>query len=154
VSFAVTDAVFDPEADDPDVSAPDLHYETTVRVRYSDLDTLGHVNNAVYVTLCEEARVDYFRDVLHQGVHDISFVLARQELDYERTIPDVGDATVAVGVTDVGRTSFTMGYELRFRGQTVATAETVQVMIDETGDPTAVPDEFRERVAAARSNDD
>jgi acyl-CoA thioester hydrolase len=131
---------------------PDLHYEASVDVRYSDLDTFGHVNNVVYATLCEEARVHYFRDVLDLGVHEISFVVARMELDYRRPIPDVGEATVAVAITDFGRTSFTMGYALRYAGETVATAETVQVAVDEEGQPVEVPDGWRERVATARSD--
>jgi acyl-CoA thioester hydrolase len=134
------------------MSDSDLHYHATVDVRYSDLDTFGHVNNAVYATFCEEARVHYFRDVLDLGVHEISFVVARLELDYERAIPDVGEATVAVGITDFGRTSFTMGYELRYEGEPVATAETVQVAVDEDGRPIDVPDSWRDRVAAARSD--
>jgi acyl-CoA thioester hydrolase len=133
---------------------PDLHYESAVEVRYSDLDTFGHVNNAVYATLCEEARVDYFRDVFELGVHDISFVVARMELDYGKAIPDVGDVTIAVGITGFGRTSFTMGYELRYGDDVVATAETVQVAVDEAGEPIEVPDEWRERVAAARTRAD
>jgi acyl-CoA thioester hydrolase len=127
----------------------DLHYEATVAVRYSDLDTFGHVNNAVYATLCEEARVHYFRDVMGLSVHEISFVIARLELDYERAIPDVGEAVIAVDITGFGRTSFTMGYELRHGGETVATAETVQVMVDDEGRPTEIPDGWRARVAAA-----
>jgi acyl-CoA thioester hydrolase len=134
------------------MSGPDLHYRTTVEVRYCDLDTFGHVNNAVYATFCEEARVDYFRDVLDQGVHEVSFVIARLELDFERSIPDVGAATVAVGITGFGRTSFTMEYELRYEGEVVASGETVQVTVDDDGRPTAVPEEWRERVAAARSD--
>ena len=134
------------------MSGPDLHYRTTVEVRYCDLDTFGHVNNAVYATFCEEARVDYFRDVLDQGVHEVSFVIARLELDFERSIPDVGAATVAVGITGFGRTSFTMGYELRYEGEVVASGESVQVAVDDDGRPTAVPEEWRERVAAARSD--
>jgi acyl-CoA thioester hydrolase len=129
----------------------DLHYETTVGVRYTDLDTFGHVNNAVYATLCEEARVDYFADVLDQGVHEISIVIARLELDYRRAIPDVGDATVAVGITGFGRTSFTMQYALTYDGERVATAESVQVVVDDDGQPVTVPDDWPAKVDAARS---
>lgn len=127
----------------------DLHYETTVEVRYTDLDTFGHVNNAVYATLCEEARVHYCADVLDQGVHDISFVIVRLELDYHKTIPDVGAVTAAIGITDIGRTSFTMQYELSYEGETVATAETVQVTVDEDGTPVEVPDDWADRITAA-----
>lgn len=134
------------------MSGPDLHYRTSVEVRYCDLDTFGHVNNTVYATFCEEARVDYFRDVLDQGVHDVSFVVARLELDFERSITDVGTVTAAVGITGFGRTSFTMEYELRYEGEVVANGESVQVAVDDDGRPMTVPEEWRERVAAARSD--
>jgi acyl-CoA thioester hydrolase len=45
-----------------------------------------------------------------------------------------------------------MGYELRYDGETVATAETVQVAVDDHREPTEVPEEWRERVATARSD--
>jgi acyl-CoA thioester hydrolase len=47
-----------------------------------------------------------------------------------------------------------MGYELRYGDDVVATAETVQVAVDEAGEPIEVPDEWRERVAAARTRAD
>jgi acyl-CoA thioester hydrolase len=34
-------------------------YLTYLRVRYSDLDTLGHVNNAAYVTYMDQAAIDH-----------------------------------------------------------------------------------------------
>ena len=130
------------------MDAPDLHYETSIDIRYTDLDTFGHVNNAVYATLCEEARVDYFADVLDIGVHDISIVIARLELDYRRAIQDVGSATVATEITDIGRTSFTMQYELRHDDTVVATGESVQVAVDDDGSPVEVPDDWADRIAA------
>jgi acyl-CoA thioester hydrolase len=129
----------------------DLHYETSIDIRYTDLDTFGHVNNAVYATLCEEARVDYFADVLDIGVHDISVVIARLELDYRRAIPDVGTATIATGITDIGRTSFTMQYELRYDDTVVATGESVQVAVDDDGSPVEVPNDWADRIAAVSS---
>jgi acyl-CoA thioester hydrolase len=47
-----------------------------------------------------------------------------------------------------------MGYELRYADEVVATAETVQVAVDEAGEPIEVPDEWREVVAAARDRSD
>jgi len=55
------------EADDPDAgdgTTREFSFETTVDVRYSDVDTYGHVNNATYATYLEEARVDYLDTVL------------------------------------------------------------------------------------------
>ncbi|MFC7195480.1 acyl-CoA thioesterase [Halosimplex aquaticum] len=42
----------------------DAAFEHEVDVRYRDLDTFGHVNNVVYGTYCEQARVAYIEEVL------------------------------------------------------------------------------------------
>ncbi|MEO5575331.1 MAG: thioesterase family protein, partial [Gaiellaceae bacterium] len=45
------------------------------RVRFRDCDAMGHVNNAVYSTYLEEARIGVLGDL-------ISFILARVEIDF------------------------------------------------------------------------
>ena len=127
---------------------PEFAYETQLDVRFRDHDTLGHVNNAVYATYCEEARVRYYRDVLDVSVSDVSTVLAHFEVDYVRAIEGVSSVTVAVRVTDVGTSSFDMAYEVRVDGDVAATAEATQVVYDADADETRpVPDEWRERFA-------
>ena len=127
---------------------PDFAYETQLDVRFRDHDLLGHVNNAVYATYCEEARVRYYRDVLDVSVGDVSTVLAHFEIDYARAVEDVPSVTVAAGVTGVGESSFEMAYEIRVDGDPAATAEATQVVYDPDADETRpVPDEWRERFA-------
>ncbi|SFR69467.1 acyl-CoA thioesterase [Halogeometricum limi] len=122
-------------------------YETDITVRFRDLDPVGHVNNAVYATYCEQARIDFFREVLNVESEDVNSVLANVEINYRKPIEGLGTLTVALGVTDVGDSSFEMAYELRFGGDVVATASSVQVVIDpETKTPTRVPDDWRERI--------
>ncbi len=38
-------------------------FSVLVPIRFSDMDALGHVNNAAYFSYFEEARVDYFRQL-------------------------------------------------------------------------------------------
>ncbi|CQH58412.1 thioesterase domain protein [Halobacterium hubeiense] len=120
-------------------------FATTVDVRYQDHDTLGHVNNAVYVTYMEEARVAYLREYAGLAMDDISMVVAHLDVDFRRTVEYADEVEVAVGVTDVGGSSFTMAYEVR-DGETVAVeGESVQVTLDpETGESQPVPDEWRD----------
>jgi acyl-CoA thioester hydrolase len=42
----------------------------SVPVRFSDIDSLGHVNNAVYLSYFEESRVHYFRELLKLPVDE------------------------------------------------------------------------------------
>lgn len=126
-------------------------YETEVEipVRYRDIDSLGHVNNAVYITYLEQARVEYIRDVFATTPLSPGFVVAHVSVDYERPIELEDSVVVALGVTDIGRASVTMGYEIRAEGELAATAETVIVALDDqTRDPVPVPDAWREHIAA------
>ncbi|MCO8246423.1 MULTISPECIES: thioesterase family protein [unclassified Haladaptatus] len=122
-------------------------YTTDIEVRYRDLDTMGHVNNAIYVTFLEQSRVDYFEDVLGISPTDISGVIAHLEIDYLRSITAEDDVTVAMRVTDMGTTSVTMEQEIRAGGEPAATAEIVQVVFDENGEePRPIPSEWRDRI--------
>lgn len=58
---------------------------TEIKVRFRDLDPLNHVNNAVFNTYFEEARIDFIQAIpefdrsMQQG---FSFVLVHLEIDY------------------------------------------------------------------------
>ena len=102
-------------------------YVTQVRVRWSDLDAFGHVNNARTVTLLEEARVDWlFTDASHHGVERITEGIVVAHLDIGMKLP----VTVSMGVTKLGVASFTIDYVLSQAGATAATASTVLVPVD------------------------
>lgn len=122
--------------------------EVTLPVRYRDIDALGHVNNAVYVTYVEQARVEYVREVFAETPLDPGFVVAHVSVDYERPIELEDRVVVGLGVTDIGTTSVTMAHEIRAGGELAATAETVLVTRDDSGRPRPVPDTWRERIAA------
>jgi len=115
---------------------------------------MGHVNNAVYATYCEEAREDYFKSVLQKDrLDDLNTVTVTQRIDYEQPIPgERRGLTVHVGVVDMGEKSLDLRYEIVVDGETVATAETVQVVFDRQAEtPRPVPTEWRDRVEDYRS---
>jgi len=126
-----------------------FEFETELPVRFRDLDAMGHVNNAVYATYLEQARVDYFESVLEVPLSEIDSVLASLSIDYERPVRG-GSVTVAVRVPEVGDSSVPMEYEVRDGdGDVAATGETVQVVVDpETGSPRPVPEEWRAAIEA------
>jgi acyl-CoA thioester hydrolase len=138
-------------------SGPMGRFEIDVAVRYRDLDTYGHVNNAVYLTYCETARVEFLRELFDRSFDDldVGFVVAHAEIDYRQSIGDVERVPVRIGVEHVGTTSFTLSYDLRVDGETAATAESVQVVVDqETRAAEPVPDRWREAFAAYTVDDD
>jgi acyl-CoA thioester hydrolase len=121
-------------------------FTTDIPVRYRDLDPEGHVNHAVYVSFLELTRVQYLREVIGAGIDDLDAVVAHLEIDYERPITIEETVTVALRVIDLGRSSVTMGYEIRADGEVSATAETVMVRVDDDGDATAMPEAWRETI--------
>jgi len=124
-------------------------FEHEVTVRYSDLDTYGHVNNAVYGTYCEEARVAYVAEVLDvESVDDFPAVVASLSIDFRASVTEPTAVDVRVWTVELGESSLTLAYELEQDGRLVAEAETTVVAIDPaTRDTRALPEEWRERVA-------
>lgn len=55
-----------------------------IKVRFCDLDAMGHVNNAAYLSYLEEARLAYYNHVLNIDTNRLEFnaVVARIEIDY------------------------------------------------------------------------
>mgnify|MGYP000347920873 CR=1 FL=1 len=123
-----------------------MSYETTVGVRFRDIDAMGHVNNAVYASYAEQARVDYFADVLDTDLSAVSSVLARIEIDYHRPIElDDGPVTVEVDVPSLGESSLPMTYEISDGdGNLAASVESVQVAYDrEAEESVPIPEAWR-----------
>ncbi|WP_227130709.1 acyl-CoA thioesterase [Halorubellus salinus] len=120
-------------------------YAVDVAVRYQDVDALGHVNNAIYATYLEEARVQYLPDVLGD-TGAIEAVLANLEIDYYRPVTlEDGFVTVEIEVVDVGTKSVTFEYEVYASGELAAEASTVQVAYDgEAKESVEIPEEWRQ----------
>ena len=111
-----------------------MEYTSKVYVRWADLDAFGHVNNAVYLTYAELARVDWggkeFAPKQGSSVL-VEMTVAHSEVDYLLPITKFGvDYDVNLWVESIGNTSFTVAYEIVKDGVVYAKMKTVQVMID------------------------
>ena len=131
------------------------NYETSVQVRFRDLDVMGQVHNAVLLTYVEEARVRYFRDVLDVALEETNGAVAHQAIDYHAPIDLESEVTVQYRVADIGASSLTMAFEVRCTDelggsggddQLAASGEVVHVVLDEHGDPRSVPEAWAERI--------
>jgi acyl-CoA thioester hydrolase len=127
----------------------DFSFETTVPVRFQDLDVVGHVNNAVYGTYLEEARSEYIEEVFEVDPAESGVVIAHLEIDYRQPVQEDTEVTVALRTNEPGTSSIPMDYEIRTEDGVAATAETVMVTIDyDTGETQPIPDSWRKRLAA------
>jgi len=122
---------------------------TEIDVRFRDLDPMEHVNNAIYVTYVEQARAEWYEDVIGITLGEADTVLAHLEVDYVEPIELGGTVEARMWTGDLGESSIPMSYELRVDGDLVAAAETVQVTFDrDTGESVPIPEAWRERIAA------
>jgi acyl-CoA thioester hydrolase len=100
-------------------------------IRYADTDRQGHVNNAVYATFCETARVAFLYDAtldLHGA--SASFAIVRLELDFRAELFYPGSVDIGTRVLAVGQRSFRLGHGIFKEDRCAATAECVMVLID------------------------
>jgi acyl-CoA thioester hydrolase len=103
-----------------------------IEVRFRDCDAMGHVNNAVYLTYLEIARFAYWKAAdIGRLEGDISYIIARVEIDFRASAKTGDIVDVALAVRAIGRTSFTMEYEIRDgEDRLLVTARSVQVAYD------------------------
>lgn len=122
-----------------------------VEVAWGDMDAFRHVNNTVYLTWFETARIALFERIGFVSGDGVGPILARQTCIYRApvTYPDTVD--VGVAIEDVGHDRFTMTFQVRSRnlGALVAEGEGRIVSFDYAlGHKAPLPDHVRDRLAA------
>jgi acyl-CoA thioester hydrolase len=121
---------------------PFVHCET---VRFRDLDGMAHVNNAVFLTYLEQARLAWFGESAVQPLGDV--ILARTEIDFRAPLHMGEVVEIGVRASRVGTKSFELEYELQTDGRVVAEAKSVLVGYDyERAESTPVPERWRRRL--------
>ena len=128
----------------------EYRHRTTLQVRFRDIDAFGHVNNAVFFSYVELARIRYLLDVLRpdEPFDRLPLILARVELDYRSPIAFGDEVVVDTRVDRVGRTSFAMSHRMTVGPdrRLVGDVQTVLVAYDYvSARPIPVPDDWRRR---------
>ena len=120
------------------------------RVRFSDTDMLGHVNNAALATYFESGRTECILKIVDKEVKSgYVFVIAQLNIGFLREARWPGVIDIGTGILAIGRTSFTVGQALFDGDDCIATAEAVVVVIDsQTRNSVPIPDWLRERLAS------
>jgi len=111
---------------------------------------MGHVNNAVYLTYIESARVAFLFELgAASRLEDMSVIIARVEVDFRAPMGLGDDVAISVVPGGFGDKSFGLDYVLRVRGETVAEGKDVCVAYDyNRGETVPIPDAWRECLAA------
>ena len=110
-----------------------MKYHHKAFVRWDDLDAMGHVNNARYLTFAQEARFEWSFAKNPMAASDNTFlrmVVARAEVDFFEPIYEGGRfVDVEISVEKIGNSSFVVLYTIGDGGKTFAKVKTVQVAI-------------------------
>ncbi len=87
--------------------------ETYIQIRFCDIDQLGHVNNAVYLSYLEIARIPYFENIigyidwLNEG-----FIIAKAEIDFKIPILLNDNIKIKLWCSRLGTKSFDLSYSI------------------------------------------
>ena len=120
------------------------------QVRFRDLDPMGHVNNAVFLTYIEQARAALLAEVgAATGLEDMNMIVARVEIDFRAPVRFGQEVEISVHASRFGTKSFDLDYDLRVDGELVAEAKSVQVAYDYARrEPVPLPAAWREKLTA------
>jgi acyl-CoA thioester hydrolase len=138
-------------SESPGESFAAAHVEP-VSVRWGDVDSMGHVNNARYFTYCESARMSYFAAIRlreNAGEEKHGPALAAANLNFRRQVHWPAELDVRTRVSEIGRTSFRMEYEIVHREsrERVADGAGVVVWVDyATGRPIPLPEALKREI--------
>jgi acyl-CoA thioester hydrolase len=123
-----------------------------IAVRFRDIDAMGHVNNAVFFTYLETARVDYTRKVVFKtksrNFSEDGLILAEISCQFKKPIFFGQSVEVGTRVVEMGNSSFQVEQRIDADGHLAALAKLVLVHYDyQASKSVRIPDEFRARIA-------
>lgn len=131
-----------------------FRHSTEIQIRWGDMDALGHVNNAVYLTYLEQARVRYMADLRmwDARLSKLGLIMARVVLDYKLPLLATdGSVSVFSRISRLGRKSFDMEQLITRSGgsETAAFATITLVVFDYSANRSVpIPEDWRAAVLA------
>jgi acyl-CoA thioester hydrolase len=115
-------------------------FETTVEIRFADIDAMGHVNNAVYFSYFEQARMAYFKERVARiwNWNEDGVIVARNEIDYVFPVFLNDRMVIRLWVNHVGNKSFSVCYRVVVGERLCATGKSVLVCFNHKNKATQV----------------
>ncbi len=115
------------------------------KLRFSDTDMIGHINNVAFAALFEGGRVNYTRSgVIANMPDDVLVVMRRIEIDYRGELHWPAEVDIGSRLLRIGNTSFAVGSAIFDGDRCAATSVTTLVVIGrKTRLAVAIPDVVR-----------
>mgnify|MGYP000113412940 CR=1 FL=1 len=91
-----------------------MKFFSDIEIRFRDLDALAHVNNVVYLSYVEQARIRYFDDILgeRQDWEEWGVLLARTEINYLQPLVLKDIAKCGMECVAIGRKSMEFNFKI------------------------------------------
>lgn len=127
-----------------------------IQVRYADLDVLGHVNNSVYFSYFEMARVQYFGQVLGKewDWESNGVILVKNWAEYIIPVLLTDQPFIYITVEQIGTKSFELSYELKVNDVLYTKGGSTLVAFDAKNSKTIeIPTEMRNFLELLKRND-
>jgi acyl-CoA thioester hydrolase len=104
----------------------------TIQVRFRDCDVMGHVNNAVYLSYFEQARMHYFQQMVGEewDWKKNGIILVKNEVTYLKPILLSDIPKIHVYLKEIGNKSFTLSYKVMVENNLVSTGLSKLVCFD------------------------
>ncbi len=118
------------------VNLSEFKFNHPIQIRWKDLDALGHVNNAVFITYFELARGHYMPTACPGwDWHKHMFLIGNVNVDFRKEVRlTTSNPRVLMRTKQIGGKSFVLEYALTSErnGDTIihATGTTTQIMFD------------------------
>lgn len=133
-------------------SRAEFRFFEKIAVRWADMDSLGHVNNAKYFTYCESARMAYFAAVgmdEHREAPSHGPALAAANLNFRHQVRYPTRLEIGVRCPRLSRRSWTLDYKLFDDDLVVADGSSVIAWVDyEVGKAIELPAGLRGSIEA------
>lgn len=109
----------------------DFPIRTHDKLRYSDTDKQGHINNAVYSTFYETGRVEFIDSAREANAgSDTEFVIAKLTISFSEEIHWPGEVHVGSRVKRIGNSSLVIEQAVFNNDRLCSTGESIVVQIN------------------------
>lgn len=117
-------------------------------LRWVDIDSEGVVNNAVYLSLMEQARYGYFTMLGHMREGKVPFVLAEATVRFHKPGRIGMEVVTKARTTQLRNSSFVMEFEVYGGPVLLASGTAALVYVDAAFAPVPIPAAVRAAIAA------
>jgi acyl-CoA thioester hydrolase len=127
-----------------------MAHETTVKVRFSETDALGHISNISYFIYLEEARTDFFSELgFGTGIENWKLILISAKCDFLKQGFFNQRLKIHSEITRIGNSSFMIGHRITDEqtGELIAKGEAGAVYFDfDKQKSERIPDHLRSKL--------